>query len=158
MEQRPAELIERLQMQSHPEGGRYAEVFRSPRRVRSGESERSAVTVIHFLLTTGESSRWHVVSSDEIWHFHEGDPLELVTFDPVTGRVESNLIGHGGEGQPTFVVPAGIWQACRACGAYSLVSCTVAPGFEFSDFRLIADLPGHEAVFESALSRYASLL
>jgi predicted cupin superfamily sugar epimerase len=142
---RPAhEIISRLGLQPHPEGGFYAETFRSPLRVTLPDGrERAACTAIHFLLRAGEFSAWHRVSSDEIWHFHGGTPLELVTLDPESkvGRV---LLGgdlSGGE-RTHHVVPAGHWQAARPDGesgegeGHTLVVCTVSPGFNFSDFEM----------------------
>ena len=136
-------LIDRLGLQRHPEGGWYAETFRSPLRVHLADGrERSAVTAIHFLLEAGEFSALHRVSSDEIWHFGEGNPLELVT----------TLLGNNlAAGMKTHhSVPAGWWQAARSRGSFghSLAVCTVSPGFDFADFEmpgrteLLALLPG----------------
>ncbi len=142
MHSRAAELIKLLDMRPHPEGGHYAEVFRSAHRVRvlDRNVERAALTTIYFLLTAGEFSRWHRVDSDEIWHYHEGDAIELLLFDDQgvrrmpLGPVERAT-------RSTIVVPAGTWQAARTTGAYTLVGCTVGPGFEFADFSLLADAP-----------------
>lgn len=135
-------LVRDLQLQPHPEGGHFREVFRSRRMVRTddGRSERWASTSIYFLLRAGEFSRWHRVASDEIWHFYEGAPLELVLLDATGERTRCDVLGPVGspKAEPTRVVPAGIWQAARSTGAYTLVGCTVTPGFEFSDFRLMS--------------------
>ncbi|MEO8622756.1 MAG: cupin domain-containing protein [bacterium] len=143
MQQRAAELIATLDLRPHPEGGFYREVFRSESRVvRGGDSsERAGLTTIYFLLPRGPVSRLHQVDSDEVWHLYEGGPLELFAVNPAGDtvtrhRVES--VGNG-TGAPVCVVPAGFWQAARSLGAYTLVGCTVGPGFEFSDFRMLAD-------------------
>jgi predicted cupin superfamily sugar epimerase len=143
---RAARLIRILKLRPHPEGGHYAEVFRSTRRVRpvDRDVERAAHTTIYFLLAEGERSRWHRVSADEVWHFYEGDPLELVWEEQAeVRRVQVGPVAMGRE--PVAVVPAGSWQAARPLGAYTLVGCTVAPGFEFADFALLADVPPEAA-------------
>lgn len=142
MHSRAAELLETLGMHPHPEGGHYAELFRSARRVEVPDRQvtRAAITTIYFLLAAGELSRWHRVASDEIWHYHEGDPIELLLFDE-RGFKRVGLGPVARETRPTVVVPAGTWQAARTRGAYTLVACTVGPGFEFADFALAVDLP-----------------
>lgn len=156
-----------LQLQPHPEGGHYAEVYRSRDRVRATRSlsshspapERSAVTTIYYLLAAGDKSRWHVVSSDEIWHCYEGDGVELVTFDPAAGSVTRHELGRSsGSSAAVAVVPAGHWQAARPLGQYCLAGCTVAPGFEFEDFQFVGDLAGHQAAFDGPLGPYRHLL
>ena len=142
MHSRAAELLETLGMRPHPEGGHYAELFRSARQVEVPDRQvtRAAITTIYFLLAAGELSRWHRVASDEIWHYHEGDPIELLLFDE-RGFKRVGLGPVARETRPTVVVPAGTWQAARTRGAYTLVACTVGPGFEFADFALAVDLP-----------------
>ena len=137
MSPRAAHLIETLGLEPHPEGGHYREVFRSPHTVRpeDGRGERAALTVIHFLLSEGEASRWHRVASDEAWHLVEGDPLALLVSRDDFATVETLRLGA--EAGPAAVVPAGAWQAARSLGAYSLVGCTVGPGFDFADFELV---------------------
>ncbi|MCX6366560.1 MAG: cupin domain-containing protein [Armatimonadetes bacterium] len=133
MHPRAQELIETLQLTPHPEGGFFREVFRSAKTVTpsDGRPIRSALTTIYFLLPAGAYSRWHQVLSDEVWHFYEGAPLELLCDD------ERWILGPVGERQsPTHTVPAGAWQAARSLGEYTLVGCTVGPGFEFADFSL----------------------
>lgn len=101
------------------------------------------MTVIHFLLVAGEMSRLHRVASDESWHFHEGDPLELIVAAADLAHVETARLGVFAEAtRPVRVVPAGAWQAARTTGAYSLVSCSVGPGFAFEDFELLRDRAG----------------
>ena len=139
-----ARVIELLNLQPHPEGGWYAETFRSPVSIKLPDGrERSAVTSIHFLLEGGRFSAWHRVSSDEIWHFQGGNPLELLTIDP-HGASERTLLGPNlDRGMKTHhAVPGGWWQAARSTGtaAHTLVVCTVSPGFDFADF----EMPGRE--------------
>lgn len=109
---------------------------------RDGRGERSALTTIHFLLREGERSRLHRVSSDEVWHFYEGDPLELLWTDPDFTQLRRARLGPvGPDTAPVAVVPAGWWQAARSTGVYTLVGCTVGPGFDFADFEMLADDP-----------------
>jgi predicted cupin superfamily sugar epimerase len=139
---RAARLIATLGLAPHPEGGRFREIHRSTAFVRPGDSrgDRPALTVIYFMLAAGEMSRWHRVASDETWHFHEGAALELLVADPAFAGVTTGRLGPLDEDtQPVRVVPAGQWQAARCTGDYALVSCTVAPGFEFADFSMLRD-------------------
>jgi predicted cupin superfamily sugar epimerase len=136
---RVVELKQRLRLASHPEGGCFSELFRSPGRVQpaDGRGERPAVTTIYFLLAAGELGRWHQVLSDEIWHFYEGDALELHTIDPRTWEIESIILGpEAGRARAVHVVRAGCWQAARSTGQYTLVGCTVAPGFDYQDYKI----------------------
>ncbi len=145
MHPRAADLIHTLALRPHPEGGHFAEVFKSPHRVQPAAGpDRSALTFIYFLLAQGERSRWHRVAADEVWHYYEGDSLELVwEEESAVRRVQLGPVAMGRE--PVAVVPAGAWQAARTHGAYTLVGCTVAPGFEFADFELLADVPAEAA-------------
>ncbi len=160
MDDRAAHLIEALDLRPHPEGGHYREVYRSLDRVTAGSrGERPAVTTIYFLLTAGEYSSWHVVLSDEIWHYYEGDPLELSILDPSTLEVTRVTLGPFDNGrEPVHVVPAGQWQAARPAGGYTLVGCSVGPGFEFADFRLMRDEPATERRLRQAHPDLVSML
>ena len=110
-----------------------------------GRGSRTALTTIYYLLEKDSFSRWHRVASDEVWHWCEGGPLELFTADAAGGEVRRATLGPlSNNAQPIHVVTAGSWQAARSCGEYTLVSCSVAPGFEFSDFTLLASLPESE--------------
>jgi predicted cupin superfamily sugar epimerase len=133
-----AEIIERLQLQPHPEGGWYRETWRAP----APDGERSAGTAIHFLLEARQRSHWHRVDAAEIWLFHAGDPLRLSLADSDEGPVRSVILGHDvltGH-VPQHVIPPHHWQAAEpgpvAQAGYSLVSCIVVPGFEFGGFTL----------------------
>jgi predicted cupin superfamily sugar epimerase len=144
MHPRAAELIDRLGLQPHPEGGFYREVFRSARRVQSYDARpaRSALTVIYFLLVDGGCSRWHRVASDEAWSWVEGDALELLRIDAGLAAFTRETLGAPGEGrEAAAVVPAGDWQAARTTGACTLVTCAVGPGFDFADFEMLSALP-----------------
>lgn len=141
---RTLELIRLLDLKPHPEGGFFAEIFRSARIVRApGKTgDRSALTGIYFLLTADGCSRWHRVASDEIWHYYEGAALDLFWVEPGGETCNRCRVGEVGEAtRPVAVVPAGCWQAARTTGEYTLVGCTVAPGFEFADFQMLKQDP-----------------
>ena len=154
---RAAELVERLGLRLHPEGGYFAEPVRSARRVRPADPAdpqpaRLALTSIYFLLTAGTHSRWHRVESDEVWHHYEGDPLELLWVEPDLATLHLERLGPvdaAGDVRPLRVVPAGCWQAARPLGTHVLVGCTVAPGFDFADFALLDDRPDEAAVLRA---------
>ncbi len=132
-----AEIIARLGLQPHPEGGHFRETFRDPHRTADG---RAVSTAIYFLLAAGERSHWHRVDAVEIWHWYAGAPLMLSVAAEAAGPVESRLLGPdlGSGALPQQVVPRGHWQAAESLGAWTLVGCTVAPGFEFAGFELAA--------------------
>jgi len=134
----PQEIITTLHMQRHPEGGWYAETFRD-----GDGTGRGASTAIYYLLQAGEKSHWHRVrDAAEVWHYYAGDPLLLKISDGKTVkeiRLGADLVN--GE-RPQAVVPADAWQAAEPLGAYTLVGCTVAPGFEFASFEMAE--PGWE--------------
>ena len=153
------ELIDRLSLLPHPEGGWYREVYRSRDRVQTARGPRAALTTIHYLLEQEQSSRWHVVESDEVWHFYRGDALALLEYCPASGELTRHVLGDVREGnEAVAVIPAGVWQAARSLGECSLVGCTVGPGFEFEDFRFVAGLAGHASHFAGKLAPYVSLL
>ena len=161
MHSRAAELIGTLGLVAHPEGGYFGEVFRSPHAVRPAERDgsRSALTSIYYLLTAGACSRWHRVAADEAWHYYEGDPLELLWLDEAATTCTRRLLGAvGGERRPVHVVPAGRWQAARPTGAYTLVGCSVGPGFDFADFELLADRPGDAASLRARFPDLVALI
>jgi uncharacterized protein len=129
-------IVDVLDLQPHPEGGMYAETWRAA----ANTGERAASTAIYFLLRAGERSQWHRIDATEIWHFYAGDALELQT--SVDGRtVETARLGAdllAGE-RPQLVVAPHAWQAARTLGAWTLVGCTVSPGFEFAGFELATE-------------------
>ena len=127
-----AEVIRLLDLRPHPEGGHFRETFRDAR-----ESDgRAASTAIYFLLARGERSHWHRVDAVEVWHYYAGAPLALSIADgsgTTVVRLGPDLAG--GE-RPQAAVPAGAWQAAESLGDWTLVGCTVAPGFVFTGFEL----------------------
>ena len=141
MHPRAAELIAELNLQPHPEGGYYREIFRSAAQVLPGDGRppRAALTTIYFLLAAGQHSRWHRVASDEVWHFYEGEPLELTWRDASNTLHTATLASGHRDLRPVAVVPSNCWQAARPLGAYALVGCSVAPGFDFADFEMAAE-------------------
>ncbi len=160
MDTRARALIETLQLQPHPEGGYYGEIYRSAARVSpdDGRPMRAAVTTIYFLLTDDQYSCWHRVRSDELWHFYEGAPLDLFLGSPAFDRVEHLMLGSLAVArQPVQIAPAGWWQAARTSGAYSLVGCTVAPGFEFADFVCLRDDPDGERALGMIAQEFRAL-
>jgi len=129
-----AAIVARLGLKPHPEGGHYRETFRDAPEAGG----RGAVTAIHYLLAEGEVSAWHrVTDAIEIWHFHAGAPLLLSVAAP---RRLPQLVRLGGDvlaGQePHWVVPANHWQSARSLGEWTLVSCVVAPAFDFAGFEM----------------------
>ena len=128
-----AEVMRLLDLKPHPEGGHYRQTFRDPRTVDAG---RAASTAIYFLLARGERSHWHKVDAAEVWHYYGGAPLALSIADQAQrSTVQLGPDLAAGE-RPQAIVPAGVWQAAETLGAWTLVGCTVAPGFEFAGFEL----------------------
>jgi predicted cupin superfamily sugar epimerase len=128
-----ADVIARLALQAHPEGGHYRETFRDPRVDANG---RSLSTAIYFLLARGERSHWHRIDAVEVWHYYAGHALVLQIADD--GHQNSVRLGPdlaAGE-VPQAIVPAQAWQAAESTGDWTLVGCTVAPGFDFAKFEL----------------------
>jgi predicted cupin superfamily sugar epimerase len=131
------EIIARLDLEPHPEGGFYRETFRDG----PGPDGRARSTLIYFLLAAGQTSAWHRVDAVEVWHFYLGAPLRLSTW--IEGRaVETTILGPAlaaGQ-QPQYVVPAHHWQMAKSLAAepaeWTLVGCSVAPGFTFSGFEM----------------------
>lgn len=128
-----AEVIRLLDLRPHPEGGHYRETFRDPQ----GPEGRGHSTAIYYLLDVGEVSEWHRVDAAEIWHHYAGGPLVL-TMSANGHDAEAHHLGPDlAIGQrPQLVVPAGVWQSATSLGAWTLVGCTVAPGFSFSGFEM----------------------
>ncbi|HLX14556.1 MAG TPA: cupin domain-containing protein [Bradyrhizobium sp.] len=130
----PADIIARLELKPHPEGGYYRETFRDARLDAGG---RARSTAIYFLLVRNERSHWHRIDAAEIWHYYAGDALILrIANDgcaPHLVKLGPDL--ESGE-RPQAIVPATAWQCAETAGDWTLVGCTVAPGFEFATFEL----------------------
>lgn len=137
--------IQKLEMTRHIEGGAYKENYRAPLVLPQSvltsahRGERNASTSIYFLLTYGEFSAFHLLASDEILHFYDGDPILIYEIDPV-GQMRVHKLGRDLENGESFrvVVPGGSWFAlrCETENGFGLIGCTVAPGFDFADFQL----------------------
>jgi predicted cupin superfamily sugar epimerase len=133
------QLIDTLGLKKHPEGGWYGETFRDA----PGPDGRARSTAIYFLLEAGQRSHWHRVDAAEAWLFHAGAPIELGLSDDGktarTVRLGPDVVAGD---RPQVVVPPHAWQCAKTLGDYTLVSCTVAPGFDFAGFTLAP--PGWE--------------
>ncbi|MFN3201968.1 MAG: cupin domain-containing protein [Bradymonadia bacterium] len=156
--------ITTLELQPHPEGGWYRETYRATGQIpgdalQSIGASRSYVTSIYYLLEHGQRSALHRIKQDEMWHFHDGHPLDVEVIHP-DGRHEVLRVGLSEDATPQAVVPAGCWFGARhggdiPAGAFTLVGCTVAPGFDFDDFemaeqdQLLAMYPEHRALIEA---------
>ena len=136
------DIIDRLGLRPHPEGGWYTEVWRAP----AERGTRATGSSILYMLPAGERSHWHKVDADEVWSFHGGAPLAL-RVGPDGGPATEHRLGldlDGGE-RPQVVVPAGHWQSAMSTGDWTLVGCVVSPAFDFDGFELAPDdfdLPG----------------
>ena len=127
------DVIARLNLSPHPEGGWYRQTWAAP----AAPGERPAGTAIHFLLAAGERSHWHRVDADEIWLWHAGAPLTLSVAADDAGPAQDHVLGPDLRTmRPQIVVPARHWQAAATAGDWTLVSCTVSPGFRFEGFEL----------------------
>ncbi|WP_420582498.1 cupin domain-containing protein [Reichenbachiella sp.] len=152
--------VERLGLEPHPDGGYFKETYRSSASTEFTDfsSERNVSTGIYFLLTAGNFSAFHRIKSDEMWHFYSGDAISIYVIDQNGKLNEINLGLDLEKGQvPQAVVPAHCWFASKVQdgGAYGLVGCTVAPGFDFEDFemadrnQLRAEFPEHKELITS---------
>jgi len=128
-----ADIIARLDLKPHPEGGHYRETFRDSACDADG---RSRSTAIYFLLARGERSYWHRIDAVEIWHYYAGDVLTLRIADDRGTRVITLGPDIVAGEMPQAIVPAHAWQAAESTGDWTLVGCMVAPGFEFAGFEL----------------------
>ena len=129
-----AEVIRLLGLQPHPEGGHFHETFRDGQLVNGA---RAASTAIYYLLARGERSHWHRVDAAEAWHWYSGAPLKLGIAEsgkPATFATLGSDLAHGE--RPQLIVPPGAWQSAESLGDWTLVGCTVAPGFEFAKFEM----------------------
>lgn len=128
-----AEIIVRLSLEPHPEGGHYRETFRDP---RTDAGDRSLSTAIYFLLARGERSHWHRIDAVEIWHYHAGHALSLQVADDSGMRIIRLGPDLAAGDVPQAIVAARAWQAAETTGDWTLVGCTVAPGFDFATLEL----------------------
>ena len=128
-----ADVIARLELKPHPEGGHYRETFRD---VGIDATGRARSTAIYFLLARGERSHWHRIDAAEVWHYYAGHALTLQIADDAGTRSIRLGPDLAGREVPQAIVPAQAWQAAESAGDWTLVGCTVAPGFEFATFEL----------------------
>jgi uncharacterized protein len=128
-----ADIIAQLDLKPHPEGGHFRETFRDTRVDAQG---RALSTAIYFLLARGERSHWHRIDAVEVWHYYAGDALALQIADGDGQRTIRLGPGLAAGQVPQAVVPAGAWQSAESSGGWTLVGCTVAPGFEFAKFEM----------------------
>jgi len=133
MQPTAADVIARLELKPHPEGGHFRETFRDARLDADG---RGVSTAIYFLLARGERSHWHRIDAVEIWHFYAGSPLTLQISDGGSARTIRLGPDLAAGEVPQAIVPANAWQAAESCGDWTLTGCTVAPGFDFAAFEL----------------------
>ena len=130
------DIIARLELKPHPEGGYYRETFRDARTDAQG---RARSTAIYYLLARGDRSQWHRIDAVEIWHYYSGAPLTLGIANEGCAPHTITLGPDVGAGErPQAIVPAGAWQSAESTGDWTLVGCSVAPGFEFAKFELAA--------------------
>lgn len=132
------EIKRLLKLEPHPEGGFYRQTYIAPEGIELPRGRRAYGTAIYYLLEPGTFSEMHVLTSDEVFHFHLGDPVEMLQLYP-DGRSALLTLGKDlAAGQELqLVVPAGVWQGSRLAegGKFALLGCTVAPGFDFADYR-----------------------
>lgn len=133
------DLISVLQLEPHPEGGYFKETYRSSEKmINTGGATRNLSTAIYYLLEDNDKSLFHRIGSDELWFFHQGKPIEIFLIEE--GKLVVGLLGNDvGKGElPQVFVPANTWFSAKIkdSAGYSLVSCTVAPGFDYADFEL----------------------
>jgi hypothetical protein len=145
-------LIQTLELLPHPEGGYYKETYRSKGKINTFQGERNYSTAIYFLLEKGNFSAFHKIKSDELWHFYSGDVLEIIEITQEGKLIITKL----GPDNFQYCVPAGHWFGSRVKegGTFSLVGCTVAPGFDFLDFEMavrdtiLKEFPQHSGIIK----------
>ncbi len=156
-----ADIVRQLGLMPHPEGGYFRESYRAATAIPAGAldrrygGDRATSTAIYYLLEAGQRSALHRLRSDEVFHFYAGDPLNIIEIAP-DGRLTETLLGAdlAAGAIPQHVIPAGAWFGAVPAGRFSLVGCTVAPGFDFADFELaetaalLAAFPQHAAWIE----------
>ena len=153
--------VQKLNLLPHPEGGYFRETYRSSESIAAENlpigfvGDRNHSTAIYFLLENGQRSVFHKIKSDEIWHFYDGDPLIIYVIEENGSITELELgLTDDNDGLPQAVVPAGRWFAAESTGEYTLVGCTVSPGFDFADFEmadrseLVGDYPNLKDIIQ----------
>jgi len=151
MNPRVSELINLLNLEHHEGGGYIREIFRSTNLVHllDNQVERKALTTIYYLLGAGEFDSWHRLDSDEVWHYHEGATLELLWIEQGEEKYTRCLVGEIDDSiRPIAVVPGGCWQMARTTGEYTLVGCTMGPGFEYEGYQLLRDNPEEASMIQ----------
>ena len=153
------DIISKLEMLPHPEGGYYKETYRSEEQTINKEgNKRNTSTAIYFLLENNNISHFHRIKSDELWFFHQGNAIEIVSIqnDELVSITLGNDIDKGEV--PQAVIPANVWFASsvKDGSGFGLVSCTVAPGFDFADFKMAKqdELLQEYPMFESVIKKY----
>jgi len=160
MNKRAEKLINELKLIPHPEGGYYRETYCSESKLISpvnGEI-RNSLTDIYFLLVSGQVSRFHRVIHDEIWHFYEGDPLELIEIQSDSFGMSKIILGDNAIVKYKHCIKGGNWQAAYSAGEYSLVGCTVFPGFDFSDFEFLKEDADAQTIFLEKNPKLSNLI
>lgn len=157
MQDRIQQLVEQFKLEAHPEGGWFKELYRATDTLSTTQGERNLLTSIYFLLTSNNASNFHKIESDEIWYYHEGSSLTVhtLTEDGVYKALKVGMNLEKGE-QPQVLVPKGLIFGSTVTdpNSYSLVSCAVAPGFDFQDFKLyseeelLARFPDHKEIIK----------
>jgi len=127
-----ADIIRKLDLKPHPEGGHYRETHRD----EAGQSGRAHSTAIYFLLARGERSHWHRIDAVEVWHYYAGDPLKLEIVDGTKEMIVRLGPDISADETPQATVPARAWQSAETFGDWTLCGCTVSPGFDFAKFEL----------------------
>ena len=140
LKERSQYIIDVLELEPHPEGGFYREIYRNDELVtRENNQSRSAGTAIYFLLPEGICTDWHRLEVDELWHFYEGNELILEIINTEGKFQQLKLCDSlAKEDRYQQLVPKNCWQRAYSTGSYSLVGCTVTPGFEFEDFEKVS--------------------
>ena len=139
MDKKSLEIIKQFKLLPHPEGGWFREILRSENYVTRKDCEkRNNITGIYYMLRKNEISTWHRVNSaDEIWIYLQGDPLNLWCLDDGNKKIRKIRIDSN---NPIEMIPSGYWQAAKSCGEFTLASCCVGPGFDFSDFEMLRNI------------------
>ena len=139
MDKKSSEIIKRFKLSPHPEGGWFREILRSESYVlREDGVKRNNITGIFYMLSKNEFSAWHRVNfADEIWIYHKGAPLNLWCLDDGNKELRKLRIDSN---NPIEMIPSGFWQAARSSGAFTLASCCVGPGFDFTDFEMLRNV------------------